>query len=102
MIEDGIPQIIASNGIISLKNNPKFIRFEVIGEKSSLYTNPILKSNNPEFVETGSIYTEINLPKTFYFRLCTRIVFSRIYLAIFEKTASVLPGIIQKNLNIRR
>ncbi|MBK6979698.1 MAG: hypothetical protein IPH28_23555 [Cytophagaceae bacterium] len=66
LIEDGIPQIIASNGIISLKNNPKFIRFEVIGEKSSLYTNPILKSNNPEFVVKQVLFTlKLIYPKRF-------------------------------------
>ncbi|MBK9507947.1 MAG: hypothetical protein IPO04_00045 [Cytophagaceae bacterium] len=103
LIEDGIPQIIASNGIISLKNNPKFIRFEVIGEKSSLYTNPILKSNNPDFVETGSIYAEINLPKTFYFRLWPLALFSAVFILLFlRRPLIVLPGIIQKNLNTRR
>jgi len=103
LIEDGIPQSIASNGVISLKNNSKFIRFEVIGEKSSLYTNPIIRSNNQNLAETGVILAAINLPKTFYYRLWPLSLFTAVFAVLFlRKPLSVLPGIIQKNANIRR
>jgi hypothetical protein len=85
MISDLNSSMVPSKGEIQLKNDFKYFRFEVIGEFSTLFTNPIYRIDEKKLTTYSSIPYKISKSKTFIFRLNCLLVGSIFIVLIYWK-----------------
>lgn len=69
LVRNGEMHMIDPKGEIVLEENDKYVRFEVVGEKSTLYTNPIFRIKEEELAGFSDIPYTIDILKTFGFRI---------------------------------
>jgi hypothetical protein len=91
LVKNGEMFTIDPKGKILLSESDKYIRFEVIGEISSLYTNPILRINEEDLAGFSNIPYSINIFKTFAFRVMVFFASSLILFMIFGKKTKWFP-----------
>jgi hypothetical protein len=91
MVKNGEMFMIDPKGKILLSESDKYIRFEVIGETSSLYTNPIMRISEEELAGFSSLPYSINTFKTFGFRLMILFASSLILFMFFGNKTKLFP-----------
>ena len=90
MVKNGEMFMIDPKGKVLLSESDKYIRFEVIGETSSLYTNPIMRISEEELAGFSSLPYSINTFKTFGFRLMILFASSLILFMFFGNKTKLL------------
>lgn len=68
LVRNGQMFMVDPHGQMILQETDKYVRFEVIGEKSILYTNPIYRLKSSDISEFSKIPYKIDALKTFTFR----------------------------------
>ena len=68
LVRNGEMFMVDPRGKVILQESDKYIRFEVVGEKSVLYTNPIYRLQTSDIAEFSKIPYKIDTLRTFTFR----------------------------------
>jgi hypothetical protein len=68
LVRNGEMFMVDPRGKVILQETDKYVRFEVVGEKSVLYTNPIYRLQTSDIAEFSKIPYKIDTLRTFTFR----------------------------------
>jgi hypothetical protein len=99
--------MVDPRGQVILEESDKYVRFEVVGEKSVLYTNPIYRLKTSDVAEFSNIPYKIDILKTFVYRILVLamglflliLLFKRMFIsAILSNVIGVLIEFFMKNL----
>jgi hypothetical protein len=85
LVKNGEMFMIDPKGKIQLNESDKYIRFEVVGEKSTLYTNPIFRIKQEELAGFSDIPYSIDILKTFGFRIFSLMLVFLALLLIYRR-----------------
>ena len=91
LVKNGEMFMIDPKGKVLLTEADKYIRFEVVGEKSTLYTNPIFRIGEEELAGFSDIPYSIDILKTFGFRVMVLTLSSLFLILILGKSYKLFP-----------
>lgn len=86
LVRNGQMYTTDPKGEIVMNDQDKYVRFEVVGEKSTLYTNPIYRIKAERVA--SFVPHKIDVLKTFAYRLCVLSVGFLVFFFIFNKQVS--------------
>lgn len=98
LVRNGEMYMIDPKGEIILGENDKYVRFEVVGEKSTLYTNPIFRIGEKGLAGFSVIPYNVDILKTFGFRVILLSLSSVFLILIFGRSYKLFPKL---NLSFR-
>jgi len=100
LVRNGEMFMVDPRGQVILQETDKYVRFEVVGEKSVLYTNPIYRLKSSDVAEFSTIPYKIDILKTFAYRILVLVLgFVFIVLLYRKKAATLSKPFLVKLLN---
>ncbi len=90
LVRNGDMFMVDPRGELILEESDKYIRFEVVGEKSVLYTNPIYRLKTSDVAEFSKIPYKIDILKTFAYRILVLLSGFTFLLLLYRKKAATL------------
>lgn len=90
LVKNGEMFMVDPRGQVILQETDKYVRFEVVGEKSVLYTNPIYRIKSADIAEYSKIPYRIDILKTFSYRILVLLIGFVFLIFLFRKKAKTL------------
>ncbi|MCP9757331.1 hypothetical protein EGI26_19390 [Lacihabitans sp. CCS-44] len=90
LVRNGEVFMVDPHGQVILQETDKYVRFEVVGEKSVLYTNPIYRLKTSDVAEFSKIPYKIDILKTFAYRILVLLSGFAFLLILYRRKAATL------------
>ncbi|MDP1815563.1 MAG: hypothetical protein Q8K92_14035 [Leadbetterella sp.] len=90
LVKNGEMFMVDPKGQVILQESDRYIRFEVVGEKSVLYTNPIYRIKTSDLTEFSKILYKIDVLKTFTYRILVLVIGFVFIVLLYSKKAKTL------------